>query len=178
MIKKTLNSLILILSALTLNSCSSTKTLDLKEFQNAFSEGPCKFGKMPLEKDPELPHAGYVPSVFCDENSEQYFVLGREWIDYDWSEVFYDGKGRFVAILDWAIEGGFAIVPVLESRDKGKTWQLISKIEKPHFSARVIKLVFDEDGNGEVHLEWEPKGIVVAKLYSKDNGKTWVTGSR
>lgn len=160
------------------SSCSSMQTLELKDFQNAFTEGPCEFGKMPLEKDPELPNAGYVPSVFCDADSEKFFSLGREWIDYDWSEVYYDGKGRFVAILDWAIEGGFAIVPVLKSKDMGKTWQTISKIEKPHFSARITKLVFDENGNGEVHMEWEPKGIVVSKLYSKDNGKTWVTGAR
>ncbi len=132
---------------------------------------------MPLEKDPVLPHAGYVPAVFCDSNSQQYFTLGREWLDYDWSEVYYDGNTRFVAILDWAIEGGFAVVPVLESKDLGKTWETISRIEKPHFSARITKLIFDKDGNGEVHMEWEPNGIVVAKLFSKDNGKTWVVGA-
>lgn len=163
---------------LLLSACSTYRTLNLNEFENAFTEGPCRFGKMPLEKDPELPHSGYVPSVFCDAQSEQFISLGREWMDYDWSEVYYDGKDRYVAILDWAIEGGFSIVPVLESKDKGKTWEVISKIEKPHFSARITKLVFDENGNGEVHMEWEPKGIVVAKLYSKDNGKTWITGSR
>lgn len=163
-----------LLAVIGLNSCAGTRTLDLKDFTNAVTEGPCQFGKMPLEKDPVLPHAGYVPTVFCDAKSDKYFTLGREWMDYDWSEIYYDGGTRFVAILDWAIEGGFAIVPVLESKDLGKTWETISRIEKPHFSARITKLIFDKDGKGEVHMEWEPKGIVVTKLYSKDNGKTWL----
>ncbi|MEZ4814823.1 MAG: hypothetical protein R3A80_06400 [Bdellovibrionota bacterium] len=164
---------VLTILLLSFSSCTSTKRLELKDFQSTVIEGPCQFGRLPFNKDPELPQSGYIPTVICEAKSQALMSLGQEWIDYDWAEVYYDGKDRFVAILDWAIEGGFAVVPVLESLDRGKTWHGISKIEKPHFSARITKLSFDENGNGEVEIEWEPKDIVLSKLYSTDNGKTW-----
>lgn len=171
--KRGLNGPSRVVIALLLFACSSTQKVELKEFDSRFSEGPCDFGKLPLEKDPELPNSGFIPTVFCKSEEEAFVSLGREWMDYDWTQVYYDGDKRYVTILDWAIEGGFTVVPVLESKDLGKTWETISRIEKPHFSARIIKLSFDNAGNGELHMEWEPDKIVVTKLYSKDNGKTW-----
>jgi hypothetical protein len=157
---------------------SNTPKLKPEDMKDAFSKGPCKFGRVLVEKDPELPNAGLLPAVFCDAKNAKVFALERPWMNYDWASVYYDGKDRYVAILDWSIEGGFAEVPMIESKDQGKTWFPLSKIEKPHFSALIKSLDFDEKGNGTITLEWEPKGHVVAKLYSKDNGKTWSTGSR
>lgn len=164
-------------TVLLLAACASRRA-EINSFTDGFSEGPCKFGRVRKEADPELPEQGFIPAVYCNNEKQKMFVLDKVWTDYDWAEVYYDGKGRYVAVMDWAIEGGFAVVPVIESRDGGKTWSTLSKIEKPHFSARITKLSFDEMGNGEVQMEWEPAGIVIAKLYSKDNGKSWVTGSR
>lgn len=155
-------------------SCSTTKNIELKEFKSKLKEGPCEFGKLPLEKDPELPNSGFIPTIFCKAEDESFISLGREWMDYDWTQVYHDGNKRYVAILDWAIEGGFTVVPVLESKDLGKTWETISRIEKPHFSARIVKLSFDESGNGEVHIEWQTEQSTLTKQFSKDNGKTWV----
>ncbi len=154
-----------------LASCTSTEAP--KDFQDAFNQGPCKFGRIHALKDPELPHTGFLPTVYCQGERPPLFTLAKEWMDYNWTEVYFDGNDRYVAILDWAIEGGFEKVPVLESKDRGKTWAVISQVEKPHFSARVTKLVFDAQGNGTLQMEWELKAIQIVSYSSQDNGRSW-----
>jgi hypothetical protein len=173
-----------------LTACSTGPKILPEDIKDAFNKGPCKFGRVRVENDPELPNAGYIPAVFCANTEasrkEKVFALESVWMNYGWAAVYFDGKDHYVAVLDWTVEGGFKDVPIIESRDRGKTWLPLSKIEKPHFSAQVTDLKFDEKGNGELRMEWEPSPTegetlirtAVAKLYTRDFGRNWKTGSR
>ena len=132
-----------------------------------FQRGQCFFS----EKD------NLVPFISCKIGNKEYSTLfEKDYTHYEIIDAFEVEKSQTLyAILDYGIEGGLEVIPLLKSTDGGKSWFKVGEIKKPHFSFLIKEMKFSSPSHGFIKFEGDENKFFTST--TKDGGKTWSKSS-
>jgi len=152
-----------------LGACSHFKNKAAPALPNVkgFQRGHCFFS----EKD------NLVPFISCKIGNKEYSTLfEKDYTHYEIVNAFEVEKSQTLyAILDYGIEGGLELIPLLKSTNSGKSWFKVGEIKKPHFSFLIKEMRFSSPSHGFIKFEGDENKLSTST--TKDGGKTWVQSS-
>lgn len=145
-----------------------------KSFKRKFSRANCDYGEIPAKVETDIPHANFAPAVVCTVKGKKHLSnFSSHWKQYEWIEATsLPVRKATVAVADFGVEGGMESMPVFKTEDKGVTWKHIGELHKPHFSAKLTKLIFESPTNGKATLDWD-RDSDKFEVETKDGGRTW-----
>ena len=147
-----------------------------KSFRTEFTRKNCSFGKLASNRPAEVPKANFSPAVLCKAHGRSFFAsFEKNWQNYEWIDVTVlpNKKNSLVGVMDYGVEGGLETVPVFKTENGGHSWLHTGDIHKPHFSARLTKVIFDSPAAGKILMETDDGAKEIFAVETKDAGRTW-----
>ncbi|MEO5669042.1 MAG: hypothetical protein ABIR96_13355 [Bdellovibrionota bacterium] len=127
-------------------------------------------------KKNEEPRYIFRPAIVRkrSKTSPAEFVALDQLARYDWvGAATLASKGLYWGLLDYQVEGTAHSLPIVWSKDAGKSWSLLALVQKRHFSDLFDSFGMDDKGQGFVLFENTDVEDGFYIVETTDFGKSW-----